>query len=129
VKACNQLVVGANIQAVAEALSLARRAGVDPAAVRDVLLGGFAASRVLEVHGQRMLDRAFQPGFRVRLHRKDARIIQTLAASAGSPTPEFDVVADALARLDEGGAGDLDHSALITLVDSQAGADVPAPPR
>lgn len=122
-KACNQLVVGANIQAVAEALSLARRAGVDPAAVREVLLGGFAASRVLEVHGQRMLGRAFEPGFRVRLHRKDARIIRSLAASVGSPTPGFDVVAECLDRLDEIGGGELDHSALVTLMDDGAAAD------
>lgn len=122
-KACNQLVVGANIEAVAEAISLARRAGVDPAVVREVLLGGFAASRVLEVHGQRMLDRAFEPGFRIRLHRKDARIIRSLAASVASPTPAFDVVAECLARLDEAGAGDLDHSALITLIEDGTGAD------
>jgi 2-hydroxy-3-oxopropionate reductase len=122
-KACNQLVVGANIQAVAEALSLARRSGVDPAAVREVLLGGFAASRVLEVHGQRMLDRAFEPGFRIRLHRKDARIIRSLATSVGSPTPGFDVVAECLDRLDEAGAGELDHSALFTLVDEWAASD------
>lgn len=116
-KACNQLVVGANIEAVAEALTLAKQSGVDPAIVRQVLLGGFAASRVLEVHGQRMLDRAFPPGFRVRLHRKDARVVRTLAQSVGTPIPAFDVVADAFDRLDRAGGGDLDHSALITLID------------
>ncbi len=121
-KAANQLVVGANIEAVAEALTLAARAGVDPAAVRQVLLGGFAASRVLDVHGQRMLERTFEPGFRVRLHRKDARIIRSLAAEVGASIPAFDVVADAFDRLAEGGGGDLDHSALVTLVEADSGA-------
>jgi 2-hydroxy-3-oxopropionate reductase len=116
-KACNQLVVGTSIEAVAEALTLAKQSGVDPAIVRQVLLGGFAASRVLEVHGQRMLDRAFLPGFRVSLHRKDARVVRTLAQSVGAPIPAFDIVADALDRLDRAGGGDLDHSALITLLD------------
>ena len=74
-KACNQLVVAATIEAVAEALVLAERSGVDAAKVREALLGGFAGSKILEVHGQRMLDRAFEPGFRARLHRKDARIV------------------------------------------------------
>src|SRR5262249_38820863 len=74
-KACNQLVVGATIEAVAEALALAERCGVDAVMVRQALLGGFAGSRVLEVHGQRMLDRTFEPGFRARLHLKDAGIV------------------------------------------------------
>ena len=119
-KACNQLVVGSNIEAVAEALYLAARAGVDPGIVREVLLGGFAASRVLEVHGQRMIDRTFEPGFRVRLHRKDGRIVRALAASVGAPVPAFEVVDDAFARLDDEGGGDLDHSALIRLLEADA---------
>ena len=81
-KACNQLVVAATIEAVAEALLLAERSGVDAAKVREALLGGFAGSKILEVHGQRMLDRTFEPGFRIRLHRKDARIVQEAAAAA-----------------------------------------------
>src|SRR5262249_34928361 len=68
-KACNQLVVAATIEAVAEALVLAGRMGVDPAKVRDALMGGFAGSKILELHGRRMLDRTFDPGFRIRLHR------------------------------------------------------------
>jgi len=117
-KACNQLVVAATIEAVAEALVLAERSGVDPAKVRDALLGGFAGSKILEVHGQRMLDHAFEPGFRARLHRKDARIVLDAAQAAGSPIPAFQVVAAQLDRLvDEADRGDLDHSALFTLLD------------
>jgi len=117
-KACNQLVVAATIEAVAEALVLAERSGVDPAKVRDALLGGFAGSKILEVHGQRMLDHAFEPGFRARLHRKDARIVMDAAQAAGSPIPAFQVVAAQLDRLvDDADRGDLDHSALFTLLD------------
>ena len=115
-KACNQLVVGATIEAVAEALVLAERTGVDPAKVRDALLGGFAGSKVLEMHGQRMLDRAFEPGFRARLHAKDARIVRDAAREAGAPLPSFEVVAAQLDRLVEAGGGDLDSSALYTLL-------------
>ena len=86
-KACNQLVVAATIEAVAEALLLAERSGVDAAKVRAALLGGFAGSKILEVHGQRMLDRTFDPGFRIRLHRKDARIVEGAAAEARFTDP------------------------------------------
>jgi 2-hydroxy-3-oxopropionate reductase len=124
-KACNQLVVGATIEAVAEALFLARRAGVDPVSVREALLGGFASSRVLDAHGQRMIAGAFEPGFRVRLHRKDAGIVQRLAGSVGSPTPMFDIVAQRLARLDDLGGGDLDHSALFQLLSDESPSPSP----
>jgi 2-hydroxy-3-oxopropionate reductase len=117
-KACNQLVVAATIEAVAEALVLAERSGADPARVRQALLGGFAGSKILEVHGQRMLDRAFEPGFRARLHRKDARIVLNAAEASGTPVPSFRAVAAQLDRLvDEVGRGDLDHAALFTLLD------------
>ncbi len=117
-KACNQLVVAATIEAVAEALVLAERSGVDAAKVREALLGGFAGSKILEVHGQRMLDRAFEPGFRARLHRKDARIVLDAAQASGSSIPAFRVVAAQLDRLvDQAERGDLDHSALFTLLD------------
>jgi 2-hydroxy-3-oxopropionate reductase len=111
-KACNQLVVAATIEAVAEALLLADRAGVDPAKVREALLGGFAGSKILEVHGQRMLDRTFEPGFRIRLHRKDARIVEAAAADAHSPIPSFAVVTEQLQRAVDAGDGELDHAAL-----------------
>jgi len=111
-KACNQLVVAATIEAVAEALLLAERSGVDPAKVREALLGGFAGSKILEVHGQRMLDRTFAPGFRIRLHRKDARIVEEAAEATGTPIPSFTVVAGQLQRAVEAGDGELDHSGL-----------------
>jgi 2-hydroxy-3-oxopropionate reductase len=116
-KACNQLVVAATIEAVAEALVLAERAGVDAAKVREALLGGFAGSKILEVHGQRMLDRAFEPGFRARLHRKDARIVLETAREVGAPVPAFEAVARQLDDLVASGGGELDHSALFTLLE------------
>jgi 2-hydroxy-3-oxopropionate reductase len=114
-KAANQLVVGMTIQAVAEALALAEAAGVDPIKVRQALLGGFASSRILEVHGQRMIDRTFKPGFRVRLHRKDARIIESTARSLGLEQLVFEAVLARLERLVDAGDGELDHSALYLL--------------
>jgi 2-hydroxy-3-oxopropionate reductase len=123
-KACNQLVVAATIQAVAEALVLAKKAGVDPTKVREALLGGFAGSKILEVHGQRMLAGDFQPGFRSVLHRKDARIIRQTAEELGSPVPSFEIAAEALEHLVEVGRGDLDHAALVTLLEDAAGLRV-----
>jgi 2-hydroxy-3-oxopropionate reductase len=117
-KACNQLVVAANIEAVAEALVLADRSGIDPAKVREALLGGFAGSKVLEVHGQRMLDRTYGPGFRARLHRKDARIVLDAAREAGAPVPAFERVAEQLDELVASGGGELDHSGLHRLLES-----------
>lgn len=117
-KACTQLVVASTIEAVAEALVLAERSGVDAATVRGALLGGFADSKILDLHGRRMLDRAFEPGFRARLHRKDARIVLDAAEASGSPVPAFRVVAAQLDRLvDHANRGDLDHSALFTLLE------------
>lgn len=116
-KAANQLIVGSAIQAVAEALVLAAKAGVDPAVVREALLGGFAGSKILEVHGLRMLQGDFTPGFRSILHRKDARIVLETADEAGSPVLAFAVAARALEVLVHSGRGDLDHAALVTLVE------------
>jgi 2-hydroxy-3-oxopropionate reductase len=120
-KACNQLVVAATIEAVAEALLLAERSGVDAAKVREALLGGFAGSKILEVHGQRMLDRTFDPGFRIRLHRKDARIVESAAAEAGSPIPSFAVVSEQLQKAVDAGDGDRDHSGLFAELEREAG--------
>jgi 2-hydroxy-3-oxopropionate reductase len=126
-KACNQLIVAATIQAVAEALVLAAKAGVDPAVVREALLGGFAGSRILEVHGRRMLEGDFSPGFRAALHRKDARIITGAASELGSPVPSFAVAAAALEALVETGRGDLDHAALVILLEEAAGVGLAEP--
>ena len=111
-KACNQLVVAATIEAVAEALLLAERSGVDATKVREALLGGFAGSKILEVHGQRMLDRTFDPGFRIKLHRKDARIIEGAAAETATPIPSFAIVTEQLQKAVDAGDGERDHSAL-----------------
>ena len=123
-KACNQLIVGATIQAVGEALVLAAKADVDPAVVREALLGGFAGSKILEVHGLRMLQRDFAPGFRSSLHRKDAAIVAETAEALGSPIPSFATVTTAFGQLVEAGRGDLDHSALVTLLEEKAGTTV-----
>jgi 2-hydroxy-3-oxopropionate reductase len=120
-KASNQIIVGATIMAVAEALTLARKAGVDVAKVREALLGGFAQSRILEVHGQRMLDRTFEPGFRIKLHHKDLNIALAAGGAYGAPLPETAIVREALGSMIARGAGDLDHSALVQLVESLAG--------
>jgi 2-hydroxy-3-oxopropionate reductase len=124
-KACNQLIVGATIQAVAEALVLAAKAGVDPATVREALLGGFAGSKILLAHGRRMLTGDFAPGFRAALHRKDAAIVLETARESGSPVPSFEVVAAALETLVECGRGELDHAALVTLLEDAAGVSLP----
>ena len=107
--------VGVTIEAVAEALTLAEAAGVDPAKVRQALLGGFAASRILDVHGQRMLDDNFQPGFRASLHLKDARIVEQTAIELGLHVPALEVALERLAALVASDRGDLDHSALVLL--------------
>lgn len=113
VKACNQLVVGATIAAVAEALSLGTAAGVDPERIRDALLGGFAHSRVLEVHGERMIRGAFEPGFRMRLHLKDLVNATDLAGRTHVSIPITATVAALMRTLVEDGTGELDHAALI----------------
>ena len=123
-KACNQLIVGATIQAVGEALVLAAKAGVDPATVREALLGGFAGSKILEVHGQRMLRGDFAPGFRSALHLKDAGIVTETAEELGSPIPSFAVAAAALGTLVATGRGDLDHAALVKVLEDRAGVTV-----
>lgn len=112
-KAANQMIVALNIAAVAEALSLAAAMGADPARVRQALLGGFAASRVLEVHGERMIQNNFAPGFRIRLHRKDLRIIAASAESVKQAAPLTAVCQQLMSACAAMGGEDLDHSALI----------------
>jgi 2-hydroxy-3-oxopropionate reductase len=118
-KAANQLVVAVTIEAVAEALALVEAAGVDPAKVRSVLLGGFAQSRILDLHGQRMLDGNFQPGFKSRLHQKDMRIVTQTARECGIETPAADLALDRFNKLVDAGGGEKDHSALRTLLKVQ----------
>jgi 2-hydroxy-3-oxopropionate reductase len=120
-KACNQIVVGLTIQAVAEALTLAKKAGVDPAKVRQALLGGFAQSRILDVHGKRMIEQAFQPGFKVKLHRKDLGIALQTGQEASLPLMTTSLVAELMNALIAQDNGDLDHSALALLVGQMGG--------
>jgi len=123
-KAANQLVIASAVEAVGEAFVLAVKAGVDPAKVREALLGGFAGSRVLELHGQRMLDGAFEPGFRSALMAKDGRIVVGAADRLGAPIPGFRAVAERLEAMLPAGRGDLDYAALVTLLEDEAGVDV-----
>ncbi len=122
-KAANQIVVALTIQAVAEALMLSRKAGVDPERVRDALLGGFAQSRVLEIHGQRILEGSYEPGFKLRLHRKDLAIALQLGRERLAPLFATAQAAELMDALLAQGAGDRDHSALATLYEQLAGAD------
>jgi 2-hydroxy-3-oxopropionate reductase len=112
-KAANQIIVGLNIGAVAEALSLAESAGVDPAKVRQALMGGFAASRILEVHGQRMIDRDFKPGAKVTTQCKDLKQAIELGALNHQSLPATELNLSLYQSLVDRGQGELDHSALI----------------
>ncbi|MBE9010214.1 2-hydroxy-3-oxopropionate reductase [Pseudanabaenaceae cyanobacterium LEGE 13415] len=116
-KACNQIVVAMTVQAVAEALTLAKKSGVDPAKVRDALLGGFAQSRVLEVHGQRILDGTFQPGFKLDLHRKDMNIVLQTGREVGVPLLGSSQVTALMDALIAQGKGELDNAAIALLYD------------
>lgn len=120
-KACNQMIVALTIQAVAEALTLARKCEVDPEKVREALLGGFAQSRILEVHGKRMIERSFQPGFRMRLHRKDLAIALQTGKERGVALLATAQAAELMDSLLAQGKGELDHSGLALLVEQMAG--------
>lgn len=122
-KACNQIVITQTIAAVGEAFVFARRNGVDPANVRQALLGGFAGSKVLEAHGQRMLDHDFDPGFKAILHRKDMRIVLDTAAELGIPLPGAAAGAQYINALVGVGEGELDSSAIYKLQESLAGLE------
>jgi len=112
-KTCNQVLVSQTIAAVGEALILAKAAGVDPANVRKALLGGFANSRILEVHGQRMLDHNFEPGFKTKLHHKDMRIAMQTAHELGIALPGTALATQYLNALMGRGQGELDSAAIV----------------
>jgi len=121
-KVCNQMAIAGALAGVGEAFALARKAGVDLTRVREALLGGFAASRVLEVHGERMIKANYVPGFRARLFQKDLRIATETAASHDVAIPATAVVAQMLnALLSTDGGGDLDYSAIGTIWQRLAG--------
>lgn len=115
-KAANQMIVGTTIAVVAEALLLAERAGVDPVEVREALQGGFADSRVLEVHGGRILSGAFDPGFRAELHQKDLRLALDLARQQGTAVPVTGLVDQLFTALVGTGHGDRDHAMLAETI-------------
>jgi 2-hydroxy-3-oxopropionate reductase len=115
-KICNQVAIGGALAGVSEAFALAKKAGVDAARVRQALLGGFAASRVLEVHGERMLVDNYKPGFRARLYQKDLRLANEAASANGVAMPATAVVAQLLNALVASGGADLDYAALGTVL-------------
>jgi 3-hydroxyisobutyrate dehydrogenase-like beta-hydroxyacid dehydrogenase len=120
-KAANQIIVALTIGAVAEALTLAKRSGVDPARVREAMRGGFAESRILEVHGERMITGAFEPGGRARIQRKDIAQALALAQALKLDLPASSLSLTLWDEMIRRGWGDLDHSALVKLI--EAGTD------
>jgi 2-hydroxy-3-oxopropionate reductase len=120
VKACNQMVVAINYAAVSEALVAGAKAGVDPDKIVEVLSGGLAASRVMDLKGKSMIAHEFQPGFRIDLHRKDLAIALAAARESSTPVPVTAVVNQLFEALAAAGRGDLDHSALVTVYEDLA---------
>jgi 2-hydroxy-3-oxopropionate reductase len=119
-KVANQIVVALNIAAVGEALVFASKAGADPAKVRQALMGGFAASRILEVHGERMIRRTFEPGFRIGLHQKDLNLALQGARTLGVALPQTAGAAQLMQACAAHGMADLDHSALVRALELMA---------
>lgn len=122
-KACNQIVVAVTIEAVAEALTFARKNGADPAKVREALMGGFAGSKIMEVHGKRMLDRDYKPGFKVGLHQKDMRIVMETAHQLGVALPAAAMVTQHLNALMGTGDTDLDSAAVVKVIERMSGME------
>ena len=112
-KICNQMIVGITIQAVSEAITLAKSAGVNVEKVRDVLMGGFAQSKILDLHGKRMIEENFVPGFTVNLHNKDLGIALKTSQELGLTLPGTEMAASSLEKAIKKGNGLLDHSSLI----------------
>lgn len=123
-KVANQIVVALTIEAVAEALLFASKAGADPAKVRAALLGGFAQSRILELHGERMIKRTFQPGFRVRLHQKDLNLALESARKMGLSLPNTATAQELFNAIAAGGGSELDHSAMVLALEKLANHNV-----
>lgn len=115
-KACNQIVIAVSIEAVAEAMLLAEKCGVDGAKVREALLGGFAGSKVLDIHGNRMLTNNYAPGFKAHLHRKDMGIVMDTAAKAGVALPAATLATLNLDAVIKNGDGELDSSAIFKVL-------------
>lgn len=123
-KASNQIIVALTIEAVAEALVFAKKSGVDPEKVRNALLGGFAHSRVLEIHGQRMLERNFEPGGKVRLHKKDTEIAMSVAKELGIYLPGTSLISHLWNAVASQGGLDWDHSSVVKVLELMSKTEV-----
>ena len=123
-KVANQIIVALNIAAVGEALLFASKAGADPAKVRQALMGGFASSRILEVHGERMINRTFNPGFRIGLHQKDLNLALAGAKAIGVSLPQTAGAAQLMGTCAANGWDQLDHSALVKALELMANHEV-----
>jgi 2-hydroxy-3-oxopropionate reductase len=119
-KVANQIIVALNIEAVAEALLFASKLGADPARVRQALMGGFASSRILEVHGERMIKRTFDPGFRIALHQKDLNLALQNARKLGISLPNTATAQELFNSCAANGEGQKDHSAMVTALERMA---------
>jgi 2-hydroxy-3-oxopropionate reductase len=123
-KAANQIIVGLTLQAVAEAFIFAKKSGVDPAKVRQAIMGGYAQSRVLELHGQRMLDRNFQPGGKVKSHHKDLEIVLSVAKELGICLPGTAMISQLFNAVVAHGGADWDQAAIVTVLESMSDVKV-----
>jgi 2-hydroxy-3-oxopropionate reductase len=119
-KACNQIVLAGYLMGISEGLVFGAKAGVDPARIREALLGGYAQGRMLDVHGERMVKHAFAPGFFVRLHNKDLHIVLEMARSLATPTPIAALAAQNFNALVAEGGGDLDNSSMVKIYEKLA---------
>ena len=119
-KIANQIIVALNIEAVAEALVFASKAGCDPAKVREALMGGFASSKILEVHGERMINRKMDPGFRIRLHQKDLNLALQSARALGVGLPNTATAQELMNNCAANGEADADHSGLVRALERLA---------
>jgi len=123
-KVANQIIVALNIEAVAEALLFAAKAGADPARVRQALMGGFAASRILEVHGERMVKRTFNPGFRIELHQKDLNLALSSARALGVSLPNTATAQELFNACSAHGGKAWDHSAMVRALEKMANFEI-----
>ena len=123
-KVANQIIVALNIEAVAEALLFAARAGADPARVRQALMGGFAASKILEVHGERMVKRTFEPGFRIELHQKDLNLASSSARALGVSLPNTAMAQELFNSCAAHGGKAWDHSAMVKALEKMANFEI-----
>jgi len=123
-KVANQIIVALNIAAVSEALVFASKAGADPARVREALMGGFASSRILEVHAERMIKRTFEPGFRIELHQKDLNLALQAGRELAVALPQTALAQQLFSAVTAAGGGQQDHSALVRALETLASHEI-----